>query len=125
VIVAQRERAKTLKEMALNSRFFFVELIDVDPKAAAKHLSGDALGVLARAREKLAALPEWQAAAIHSALEALAAETGSGLGKIAQPLRVAVTGTGVSPPIDATLALLGRERSLARVDRVLASPPGR
>ena len=47
-------------------------------------------------------------------------ETGAGLGKIAQPVRVAVTGTAISPPIDATLALLGRERTLARIDSVLA-----
>jgi glutamyl-tRNA synthetase len=49
----------------------------------------------------------------------MAQELGSGLGKVAQPVRVAVTGTPVSPPIDATLALLGRERSLARLDSVL------
>ncbi|MDB6008659.1 MAG: glutaminyl-tRNA synthetase, partial [Gammaproteobacteria bacterium] len=46
----------------------------------------------------------------------------SGLGKIAQPVRVAVTGTAVSPPIDATLALLGRERTLARLDAALVRP---
>jgi glutamyl-tRNA synthetase len=125
VIVAQRERAKTLKEMAQNSRFFFVERIEIDPKAAASHLSGDALPTIARVRQRLAALPHWNAAAIHGALNDLATELQSGLGKIAQPLRVAVTGSAISPPIDATLALLGRDRTLARVDAVLAkSPPG-
>jgi glutamyl-tRNA synthetase len=125
VILAQRERAKTLKEMAHNSRFFFVDTIEVDPKAAAKHLGGDALSLLANARARLADLSVWDAASIHSVLEELATQSNSGLGKIAQPLRVAVTGTAVSPPIDATLALLGRERTLARVQAVLArSPPG-
>jgi glutamyl-tRNA synthetase len=119
VILVQRERAKTLKEMALNSRFFFVDDITVDPKAAAKHLSGDAPAVLTKARARLGSLPEWDVARIHAALEELAAELGAGLGKIAQPLRVAVSGTAVSPPIDATLALLGRERTLARVDAAL------
>jgi glutamyl-tRNA synthetase len=119
VILAQRERSKTLKEMAHNSRFFFVEHIEIDPKAAAKHLSADALPTLLRARAALAALGNWDAAALHTALEALAGELQSGLGKIAQPLRVAVTGTAVSPPIDATLALLGRERTLARIDAAL------
>ena len=119
VILAQRERSKTLKEMAHNSRFFFVEHIEIDPKAAAKHLSADALPTLLRARAALAALGNWDAAALHSALEALAGELQSGLGKIAQPLRVAVTGTAVSPPIDATLALLGRGRTLARIDAAL------
>ena len=125
VILAQRERAKTLKEMAQNSRFFFVDSIEVDPKAAAKHLGGDALPTVAKVRARLGSLPEWNAAAIHAALNELATHLNSGLGKIAQPVRVAVTGTAVSPPIDATLALLGRERTLARLDAVLAkSPPG-
>ena len=119
VILAQRERSKTLKEMAHNSRFFFVEHIEIDPKAAAKHLSADVLPILLKARAAIAALDPWDAAGLHTALEALADELQSGLGKIAQPLRVAVTGTAVSPPIDATLALLGRERTLARIDAAL------
>jgi glutamyl-tRNA synthetase len=121
VIVAQRERAKTLKEMAVNSRFFFVDKIDLDPKAAAKHLSGDARQVLAKVRARLGELTQWDAAAIHAALNELATQLQTGLGKIAQPVRVAVTGTAVSPPIDATLALLGRERSLERIDRILSA----
>jgi glutamyl-tRNA synthetase len=121
--VAQRERAKTLKEMAQNSRFFFVERIEIDPKAATKHLSGDAPALLAKARERLAALAHWDSAAINAALNELATQLQSGLGKIAQPLRVAVTGTAVSPPIDATLALLGRQRTLARIDAALAKVP--
>jgi glutamyl-tRNA synthetase len=68
-------------------------------------------------------LPEWNATAIHAALNELATRLNSGLGKIAQPVRVAVTGTAVSPPIDATLALLGRERTLARLDAVLTKSP--
>jgi glutamyl-tRNA synthetase len=120
VIVAQRERAKTLKEMAHNSRFFFAEWIELDPKAAAKHLGADALQLLAKVRAQLASLPQWNAAAIHTALNDLAARLQSGLGKVAQPVRVAVTGTAVSPPIDTTLELLGRERTLARIDAVLA-----
>jgi len=97
----------------------------VDPKAAARHLGDDALPTVAKARERLADMARWDAPAIHTALNDLATQLQSGLGKIAQPLRVAVTGTAVSPPIDATLALLGRERTLARLDAVLAkSPPG-
>src|SRR5256886_2026299 len=86
VIVVQRERAKTLKEMALNSRFFFVDDITVDPKAAAKHLSGDASAPLANARARLGSLAEWNAASIHAALEALAAELGVGLGRVAHQI---------------------------------------
>jgi glutamyl-tRNA synthetase len=122
VILAQRERAKTMKEMAQNSRFFFTDTVELDPKAAAKHLAGGGIEMLAKVRERLGALPQWNAAAIHGALNDLATALGAGLGKIAQPVRVAVTGTAVSPPIDATLELLGRERSLARIDAATARP---
>jgi glutamyl-tRNA synthetase len=125
VILAQRERAKTLKEMAQNSRFFFIDRVEIDPKAAAKHLSGEGVQVLGKVRAQFAGLSEWTAAAIHGALNDLATSLQAGLGKIAQPVRVAVTGTAVSPPIDMTLALLGRERTLARLDAALAQPQPR
>jgi len=120
VIVAQRERAKTLKEMAQNSRFFFTDVLEMDPKARAKHLTAEALPLLRQVRERLAALAQWDASTINAVLNELAAQSQLGLGKIAQPLRVAVTGTAVSPPIDATLALLGRARALARIDAALS-----
>jgi glutamyl-tRNA synthetase len=119
IVLAQRERAKTLKEMAENSRFFFVDEVALDPKAADKHLTTDAKGLLGELRTRFAALAKWEASAIHAVLEALAAEKSLGLGKVAQPLRVAVSGGTVSPPIDVTLALLGQARTLARLDRVL------
>jgi len=120
IIVAQRERAKTLKEMAENSRFFFGESVTLDPKAAEKHLTADARSLLGELRVRFASLHEWQAPAIHGELDALAKERALGLGKIAQPLRVAVSGGTVSPPIDATLALLGRQRTLVRLEAALA-----
>jgi glutamyl-tRNA synthetase len=125
VIVAQRERAKTLKEMAHNSCFFFSDDVPMDPKAVAKHLTPDALQLLGKVRARLATLPAWSAATIHDSLNGLAAELEVGLGKVAQPVRVAVTGTAVSPPIDATLALLGRERTLARLDAALRGSASR
>jgi glutamyl-tRNA synthetase len=121
IILAQRERAKTLKEMAENSRFFFQDRIEIDPKAAARHLGGEAAAALTAARERLAALPEWTSQAIHDALNGLATERNLGLGKVAQPIRVAVSGGTVSPPIDMTLALLGRERTLQRVEAAIGS----
>ncbi len=124
VIVAQRERSKTLKEMAQNSRFFFSDSIQIDPKAAAKHLGTDELAMLRGLREQLAQLAEWNTPAIHAVLNDLAVRLQSGLGRIAQPLRVAVTGTAVSPPIDMTLELLGRARTLARLDAALAGNVG-
>jgi glutamyl-tRNA synthetase len=123
VILAQRERAKTMKEMAQNSRFFFIDEVEIDAKAAAKNLTPEALALLNLTRARLAELTTWDAPSIHTALNALATEKAVGLGKIAQPIRVAVSGGTVSPPIDATLALLGQLRTLARIDRALSRFP--
>jgi glutamyl-tRNA synthetase len=122
VVESMRERAKTLKEMAASTRFFF-EDIRIDDKAAARHLTPEARALLSDLRGGLASLPAFDAAAIHGLLEARAAAAGLGLGKLAQPLRVAVTGNTVSPPIDQTVALLGRERALSRLDAALARLP--
>jgi glutamyl-tRNA synthetase len=117
IVLAQRERAKTMKEMADNSRFFFEEVITPDPKAAEKHLTPDTKALLRELRDRFAALTEWVAPSIHAVLEAFAKEKALGLGKVAQPVRVAVSGGTISPPIDATLALLGQTKTLARLDR--------
>ena len=119
VVASQRERSKTMKEMALNSRYFFVNDIQIDDSAGRKHLAGEGVAMLGRVGVGLAALTDWSATAIHGVLTAIATESAVGLGKVAQPLRVALTGTTVSPPIDSTAALIGRERVLARVDRAL------
>jgi glutamyl-tRNA synthetase len=115
VVVAQRERAKTLKEMAQNSVFFFRELEGYEEKAASKQLTRAAVPLLTTLRDSLAGLSDWDAAAIHGVIAALAAAHNVGLGKVAQPLRVALSGTTVSPPIDVTAALIGREQTLARL----------
>jgi glutamyl-tRNA synthetase len=119
IVLSQRERAKTLREMAENSRFFFGDEVTMDAKAAEKHLTADARALLGELRARFEAIGEWTAPAVHAELEGLANEKSLGLGKVAQPLRVAVSGGTVSPPIDATLALLGQARTLARLDRVL------
>ena len=119
IVVAQRERVKTLKEMAQASRYFFGETVELDAKAAAKHLGEEGRAVLTELRGVLASASEWSAAPLNAALNALATARGIGLGKVAQPLRVALTGNTISPPIDLTLELLGRERSLARLDQAL------
>ncbi|WP_440995096.1 glutamate--tRNA ligase [Arhodomonas sp. SL1] len=116
IVAAQAERTKTLREMAENSLFFYREPADYDEKAARKNLKAGAAPVLAALRERLAALEAWEAEPIHAAVNAVAEEQGLKLGKVAQPLRVAVSGGPVSPPIDQTLALLGREASLGRIE---------
>ncbi len=120
VIELQRERAKTLKEMAEISAFFYRDFDDYEPDAARKHLTAEAAAPLAQVRAALAGLQGWGAESLHAALLAVAETLDLKLGKVAQPLRVAVCGRAASPGIDVTLELLGRETALRRLDRALA-----
>ncbi|MFN3310831.1 MAG: glutamate--tRNA ligase [Thermomonas sp.] len=123
LVLALRERAQTLKEMAEKSAVWFQPLADYDAAAVAKHLVPAAQAPLMEARARLAALAEWTPEAIADALKATAEAQGIGMGKIAQPMRVAITGTQVSPDIGWTVYLCGREQALARIDAALAKIP--
>jgi glutamyl-tRNA synthetase len=110
-----RERAKTLVELADMARFYLVEAVEVPPALAAKHLKPETAPALDDLVGRLAALPDWDPAAIERAFHATLAAHGLALGKLAQPVRVAVTGGTVSPGIFEVLDVLGRERTLARL----------
>jgi len=117
VVIALRDRVQTLKEMAERARIWYAPVSEWDEKAVAKHLRADGAGdVLRAAHGKFAALEAWSPEAIHAAIEELANERGIGMGKIAQPLRVAITGTQVSPSIEQTVYLAGRDEALRRID---------
>ncbi|QEE25179.1 glutamate--tRNA ligase [Rhodanobacter glycinis] len=119
VIVALRDRVHTLKEMAERAKIWYSPITEWDDKAVAKHLQNDsAPRVLDEAKALLAAV-EWQPEPIHQVIEQVAARLELGMGKIAQPLRVAMTGTQVSPSIDHTIYLCGREEALKRIDAAL------
>lgn len=115
-----RERANTLVALAESCRMFYEDFDTYNAGAAKKHLKISAAEPLMLVKEKLAALANWQAEAIQEAVHATAEVLELGMGKVGMPLRVAVSGSGQSPSIDLTLALLGRERSLARIDQALA-----
>ncbi len=119
VVLAYRERTETLWEMAQASVFFYREFDAYDEKAGRKNLKPDAAEGLKAVREKFAGLAEWSDEAIHQVVVDTAEALEVKLGKLAQPLRVAVTGGAVSPPIDMTVRLIGRERVLSRIDRAL------
>ncbi len=119
IVVAQRERAKTVHEMALNSAFFFRAPTTYDEKAVRKHVTADVLALLADAANQLGQLTDWSAPAIHALIGRIAAASSVSLGKLAQPIRLAVCGGTVSPPIDATLAILGKTETLSRLRRAL------
>jgi glutamyl-tRNA synthetase len=115
IVVAQRERVKTLREMAVNSAFFFRAPGSYDEKAVRKNVSAELGAVLNRTLEGLRGLEDWAPAQIHGLLAAVSEGAGVSLGKIAQPVRIAVCGGTVSPPIDQTLAILGKAETLARL----------
>ncbi|MGB3394138.1 MAG: glutamate--tRNA ligase [Stenotrophomonas sp.] len=116
VVIALRERVQTLKEMAEKAVVWYQPLSEYDEAAVAKHFKAGAEVALGKARELLAALPQWTAEAVGVALHDTAAALEIGMGKVAQPLRVAITGTQVSPDISHTVYLAGREEALKRID---------
>lgn len=115
VIVAQRERCRSLVEMAEKSAFLFADLAGYNDKDAAKHFNAEAADVLDGLADRLQAVETWETEALHAVVNAYADDKGLKLGKVAQPIRVAVVGMAISPPIDQTLWLLGRDRTLARL----------
>lgn len=123
---AARPRTKALSDAKDAIAFVFLDTatIEYDPKAVKKQLlKGDpnGLAALPETRAALDAITDWTPDSIDAAIAAFAESSGHGMGKAAQPLRVALTGTAVSPPLGLTLALLGKDESLARIDRCLAT----
>lgn len=119
LVLALRERSKTLEEMAANSVFCYRDFASYDEQAAAKYLTGESLRVLRMLYQQLEQLDCWEPEKLHQVVLATAERLGEKLGKVAQPLRVALSGGSVSPPIDLTLYLLGREKTLARIARAI------
>jgi len=121
LVLLLRDRSKTLAEMAQLARFLVVDEIVLDPKAAAKHLRPEVLPALAELHARLAAQEDWSAPALEATFEDVRARHGGlAMGKLAQPVRVAVTGGDASPPLFDTLVVLGQPRSVERLARVLS-----
>ena len=120
VVKIQRERCKTLVDMAAASVYFYQEFESYDEKAAKKNFTLAAADVLARLYEEFSAVTYWNAEILHHIITNVAETLELGLGKVAQPLRVAVCGTGVSPAIDMTLSLLGKEKTLTRLQKAIS-----
>jgi len=114
-----RERAQTLVQMAESCRYCYEDFEEIDPAAAKKHLRPVILEAFRDVTMRLRTLERWSEQDISQTIKDCAAEHEINMGKLGQPLRVAVTGGPVSPPIDVTLALVGRERTLARLDRAI------
>jgi glutamyl-tRNA synthetase len=116
---AYRQRAQTMHEMAQSALFFFRDFDSYHEKAAKSHLRPVALEPLTRVRDGLMCLDTWKAEPIHEVVAGAAESLDLKLGKVAQPVRVAVSGGPVSPPIDVTLELLGRDKTIERLNRAI------
>lgn len=114
-----QERIKVLSEVPQQTDIFFAEEVAIDPDAAAKMLASESLPVLAKVKDRLAALGSFTKAEIESACRALQEELGMKPKAVFQPIRVAVTGRTVSPPLFETMAILGKERTLKRLGKVI------
>ena len=121
IIQAQRERAHTLEELAEVSLFYFqdVDLNMVSEKQAKKAFAPATQAPLTAIRERLAALEDWNREAIHVAMDATVAALDIGFGKLGMPLRLAITAGHPAPDLDLTMALVGKEASLRRIDAAL------
>ncbi len=119
VVKAQRERCKTLVEMASSSHYFYQDFDAYDEKAAKKNFKTGSDQVLQCLLNKFSQLDSWDGKILHQIVLDTAEKLALKLGKVAQPLRVAISGTAVSPAIDITLSLLGREKTLARMSRAI------
>ncbi|MGH8082702.1 MAG: glutamate--tRNA ligase [Lysobacter sp.] len=119
VVIALRDRVQTLKDMAERAAVWYRPLELYDEAAVAKHLNAAAQAPLSEARARLAGLAAWTADSVSAALHEAAEALGVGMGKVAQPLRVAITGTQVSPDISHTVYLAGQGQALQRIDAAL------
>lgn len=119
VIKLVGERCHTLVELAEQSRYFYQDFTEFDPDAAKKHLRGVAKQPLALALSKIEALETWSIDALHQVIAQVCAELDIGMGKIGMPLRVAVTGGGQSPSVDAVMHLIGKQRVQQRIQMAL------
>ncbi|MCF7821649.1 MAG: glutamate--tRNA ligase [Mariprofundaceae bacterium] len=115
VIVSLQERSKNLVELANGARFFYVAPDSYDEKAVKKNFRDTTWPLLERFVEQAEALSEWSAESAHGLIASICEMEEVNMGKLAQPIRILVAGVPVSPPIDLTLELLGREESLARI----------
>jgi len=125
LVAVQKHRTRTLQDMARDSLCFYRDFDEFDEAAARKHLRPVVMEALKKLRTGFAGLDTWSREELYRLVENAAADSGMKLGRVAQPLRVAVTGCGASPSIDDTLFLIGRERVLRRLDKALTYIDGR
>ena len=120
VIACLQERSKNLVELAEGATFFYEAPMQYQEKAVKKNFKEGTWLLLESFLEQGAALPEWTAESAHALIEKICAEHDVNMGKLAQPIRILLSGGPVSPPIDVTMGLLGSDEVLCRIKNGMA-----
>jgi len=119
IVDLYRQRVSTINELANSILYCFKEFNEYDAKAAKKALRSDALEPLKCLDEGLEKLTDWRAETIHQVIQSVTEQLQIGMGKVGQPLRVAVTGGSFSPPIDQTVEVIGKTQTLKRISKAI------
>ncbi|MDF1758490.1 MAG: glutamate--tRNA ligase [Legionellaceae bacterium] len=118
LVTAQAEKCKNLVDMCEISLYFYQDEIEYNEKMVKKHLTADGLRLLSVLQKKLESVDSWQKDVLQACINEVVASEDVGYGKLAQPLRVAITGSSSSPSIDLTLTLLGKQKVLDRLSKI-------
>lgn len=118
-IKSLKERCRTLKELAHAMRYYLLDYVDIEPKAKEKYINGNTIPILREVTEKLEALEEFTQERIEKIFMDMVNEKGLKLGQVAQPVRVVITGSTVSPGIYEVLEIIGKEKAIKRLRRVI------
>lgn len=119
IVELYRERVKTINELAHSISYFFQDFDEFDEKAAKKALKVSALQPLQLLQQKFSEMNDWSKDSIHQCITNITEELQVNMGKVGQPLRVAVTGGSFSPPIDQTVEIIGKENTITRIQRAI------
>ena len=119
LVEIQKQRMETIRDIAEQSIFFYKDFEQYDAKLTKKYLKQDIMGEFKELYDELKSIKSWDKNSIKNVIEKLTKKFEIKIGKLAQPLRVAITGTNISPSIDDTLHLLGQDKSLDRLRKAI------
>ena len=120
IVELYRQRVSTINQLADSILYCFEDFDEYDEKAAKKALRPVALEPLQNLLDQFSELEDWKSPAIHQVIESITEDLQLNMGKVGQPLRVAVTGGSFSPPIDVTVEIIGKAKTLARISRAIS-----
>ncbi len=127
-LLQMSEGARTLEDVAAKCNFILLDSdnIEFDPKAFQKVMAKEGVAeILELVVGRLREIESWQAPELHKVIEDICNEQQLGMGKVAQPIRVAITGTTISPAIDASLAILGKDQTIRRIENAITAINGK